>query len=99
MATTFKKGDTAKDLTGTLKLNGVEPDLTNATGICNVLRPNLSVISHPATLGPFGHFAMAWAAGDLDYAGDYWAEVEVTFQDGTKKTFGRAMFNVEDTIA
>ena len=96
---TLHVGDTAPALSGS-----VNADLTGATAVAHIRKPDGTVLSKAATPGvvasgstPWN--AAAWAVGDLDQSGVHEVEVEVTYADTTVQTFGPQRFVVEPQIA
>lgn len=88
----LKRNDTLPVLVATLTdAAGVAVDLTNATAVRFHLKAldgtvkvnALATITTPAS----GIVSYPWTAADTDTAGDYWAEFEATFADGTVETF------------
>lgn len=86
MATPYTVGDTAPNLTGTINADG-----TGAAGVAHVARPDGSVFSHTVTFSSptptLTSWSMVLVAGDLNQAGTYRVEVEVTFSNGKIQTF------------
>jgi len=90
----IKQGDTLPVMTGTVRdANGAAQDLTNATSTTFKLRKkgttalvtltgSASIISPNAD----GRISYAWGSGDTATSGDYEAEFETLFSDGTKLT-------------
>lgn len=83
--TTLTVGDTGPALTGTLNAN-----LTGATVVVHIKRPDRTVVIKTATVTDAltGAWSIAWSAGDLSQAGAYTVEVQVTFSNFTIQTFG-----------
>lgn len=102
MTTTYTVADTAPALTGTVNAN-----LTGATLAVHIKKPDNTVIDAAATIvdGPTGTWSRAWAAGNLNQAGEYTVELQVTFSGGTIETFALlpngtpSTFRVRDQIA
>jgi hypothetical protein len=77
-------GDTAPALTGTVNAN-----LASATMRANIRRPDKTVFSRTATAvsAAAGTWTTTLQTGDLNQAGDYYVELEVTFAGGAIQTF------------
>jgi len=82
--TLYTVGDTAPTITGT-----VNADLSGASLVVNVARPDGTVFTHTgtATTPLAGKWSCTLAAGDLNQAGIYRVEVQVTYSDTTVQTF------------
>lgn len=101
MATPYTVGDTAPALTGT-----VNADLTSASLIVHIARPDGTVISRAGTIvsAVAGTWSFQLVAGDLTLPGVYRVEVEVTFSGSNIQTFafdasGQSVtFSVRDQI-
>lgn len=94
-------GDTAPTLTFT-----VNADITGATLEIHVRRPDGTTFTRPAGVvdGPAGRGSSTLTTGNLNQAGRYYLEVQVTFSGGAIQTFrkkaGRDVsFLVGDQIA
>jgi hypothetical protein len=74
-------GDTAPNLTGTFAADG-----TAASAVANVARPDGTVFSHAVVLTNPTPSSTAWSMpfsdGDLNQAGVYRVELQVTFGGG-----------------
>lgn len=96
-------GDTAPRYTGTLTSDGAPVNLAGATIRLHFRKPNRDVLEMDAT--PDGDptlgkvIGAAWGAGDVDQAGAWTVETEVTYSDATQQTFGPDAFYVERQIA
>lgn len=93
----YTVGDTAPALSGS-----VNADLTGATARVHIKPPTGAVIDQPAviddaTLPAKWHYD--WAEGDLSVRGTWTSELEATYSNGKKQTFGAASFTVRDQIA
>lgn len=88
---TIKRGDTSPALL--LELGGAEISLAGATVVFSMVPfPAGAAVISRAAAGVAAGFALPvvqydWTAGDTAAAGDYLAEFEVTFSDGTRETF------------
>lgn len=93
---TFTIGDTAPALTGT-----VNADLTGATQVAHIRKPDGTVLTKTATATDAlnGAWSATWAVGDLDQPGRYLVELQVTFAGGLIQTFGPQSFYVQQQIA
>lgn len=83
--TVLTVGDTVPGLTGR-----VDANLTGATLEAHVRRPDQTVLTKALTVvtAAEGTWRLpSWAEGDLNAAGDYELEVEVTFAGGEQQTF------------
>lgn len=81
----FTEGDTAPALSGT-----VSADLTGATPLVNILKPDGSLLSREADIvgdPTEGNWSMDWEDDDLDTIGQHLVEVEVTYASGKIQTF------------
>ena len=93
---TFTTGDTAPALTGTVNAN-----LTGAAVELHLRKPDgttltkTAQVTDPAT----GAWSYAWQVGDLDAAGVWEVEAQVTYSDATVQTFGPQRFVVVPEIA
>jgi hypothetical protein len=106
-------------LTGTLTVNDTRPDtilaltsdavavnLTGATCVLHVTRPDGSKVTRTAPAGGFtvtnavaGTCTYRWQTGDLTVAGVYLLEVQVTYADTGVQTFGPQNAYVKDELA
>lgn len=79
-------GDTAPTLTGTVSAN-----LTGATTVTHIVRPDKTVLTKAATItdAATGAWSIDWVAGDLAQVGAHYVEVQVTFSNGKIQTFQR----------
>ena len=93
---TFTVGDTAPALTGT-----VNADLTGASVEVHLRKPDGTTLTKAATItdAATGAWSTPWAADDLDTAGVWEAEAQVTYSDSTVQTFGPVRFVVQPQIA
>lgn len=90
----IKEGDTLPVLTGTIRdANGAAQDLTNATAVVFKMRKKnatalLVQTGVASILSPAsdGRVSYAWGADAARVAGDYEAEFEAVFANGTKLT-------------
>lgn len=82
----YTVGDTAPALEGTVFKN-----MTGATGRANIRRPDGTVLEKTVdfTSPGEGEWLVEWSEEDLNRAGRYDLEVEVTYSDGTKQTFAK----------
>lgn len=92
MLVPWKRGDT-EPLRLTLTRKGRPQDLTNATAVFN-MRPVIEDVGTTIERGAVtvvavtkGEVEYHWQAGETDGCGAHRAEVEVTWLDGTTKTF------------
>lgn len=101
---TVYKNDVGYDINFTLKdANDVVVDLTNASGLLfkaqkqtattQKFSGSMSVVSAVA-----GTCKYTVASGDFDEAGDYYAEIQVTFSGGKVITFGDIVVRVRPEI-
>jgi len=87
----IKEGDRLPAMTGTVRdVNGATQDLTNATSTTLKMRKKgttalLSLAGVASILTPStdGRVSFAWGSGDTATAGEYEAEFETFFSDGT----------------
>lgn len=99
------KGDTSPDLTGTCstELNGVVTvaNITGATLALHIKKPSGTVLTKVGTIvsGVAGTWSYTWVAGDLDEAGVYEVENQVTYSNGRIQTFGPDKVAVQDQLA
>lgn len=79
-------GDTSPTLAG-----AVNADLTGATAVVHIKRPDRTVISRNATIAPgsSGAWLLAFIVGDLTVRGIYYVELQVTFAGGAIQTFSK----------
>ena len=102
---TIKRGDRLPPLTVTLRdAAGAAVPLTGATvrfhmreigaQEVKVNRP-AQVVQPPAN----GQVSYAWAAGDTDTPGTYYAEFQVTWSDGTVQTFPNVDYLTVQVVA
>lgn len=92
----FTVGDTAPALTGT-----VNTSIVGATLAAHIRKPDRTVLTKTptATDAANGAWSASWAVSDLDQAGWWDVEVQVTFSGGTIQTFGPEQFYVQPQIA
>lgn len=108
---TYKRGDTGPPAVVTC-LDGENPvDLTFATSVKFLMgtvaangnaTPKVNATASFATDRTSGNVIYNWVAADLNTAGTYQAEVEVTWSNGQKQTFpanGYLTINVVADIA
>ena len=105
---TFKVGDTRPPLAGQVQNNGSGANMTNATAVLHIRRPDGTVLSvagtwTDATTGSWAYLGgpqlAGWAVGDLNVAGTWTVEVQVTYADTGVQTFGPEPFPVDNQIA
>ena len=87
---TYKVGDTAPAFRIQLLTSvGLPQDLTGATAQLRIKKPSGKKLAGALTVegGIEGYVNRSWVAGDLDVAGIYLAEVEVTFSGGAVQTY------------
>jgi phage baseplate assembly protein gpV len=93
---TIKRRDTAPPFTATCTdADGDAVDISNATIRFHMEDSSGTVKVDAAAdivLGTAGTVRYDWAAADTDTAGHFKAEVEVTFADGTIRTFPTTNF-------
>lgn len=87
-----KQGDRRPAAPATIKRGTTVVDLTLATSVTFKMRHfNLAGLTVDAEANVLsaedGTVEYRWIAGDTDLAGDYYAEWEVLWSDGTKETF------------
>jgi hypothetical protein len=87
-----KQGDRRPAAPATIKRGTTVVDLTSATSVTfkmrHFYRTDLTVDAAATILSPTaGTVEYQWAPGDTNLAGDYYAEWEVLWSDGTKETF------------
>lgn len=94
--TTFVTGDTAPALTGTVNAN-----LTGATVTLHLRKPDGTTLSPTAVVtdAATGAWSYSWQVGDLNTAGVWEVEAQVTYSDTTVQTFGPQRFVVVPEIA
>jgi hypothetical protein len=97
----FVVGDTAPALTGTAKSGGTAANLTGASVVLHMQKPGGTTVTKTATIvdGAAGTWSYSWLAGELDVAGQWLVEAQVTFSDGKIQTFGPSVFRVADQLA
>jgi len=88
----IKQGDRRPAAPATIKRGTAIVDLTNATSVTFKLRRksfvDLTVDAEADILSAVdGTVEYRWAVGDTDLAGEYQAEWEVLWSDGTPETF------------
>lgn len=85
--TLFVAGDTAPDLTGTVTSAGAPVDLTGATVVLRMQRPDGTILLRTATVtaAAAGTWSYVWQAGEL-VKGQWQVDVEVTGADGLLQT-------------
>lgn len=95
--------DTTPALSGTCTNNGTAVAITGATLEAHIQKPDGTVLTKSVSIisGPGGTWqAAAWVGGDLNVAGPYTAEVQVTFSGGAGiQTFPADPFYVSAQIA
>jgi hypothetical protein len=109
IAAPFTVGDTAKALTGQCKDGTIPAPLTGATAVdLHIRKPSGTVITRglgsvpnavTITDPPLGKWSYPWATGDLDEAGRWFVETQVTFSNGLIQTFGPDAFPVRPQYA
>lgn len=93
----FTVGDTGPSLEG-----DVNASLVGASVQLHIRKPSGEVLSPAATItgdGSAGTWTYEWTAGDLDEAGTWAVEAQVTFGGGAVQTFGPNTFRVQPQIA
>src|SRR6478752_5886991 len=87
--------DTRPDATLTCTSNAVGVNLTSATCVLHVKRPDGTSVTRTAPAGGFtvttpasGVCTYRWQTGDLTISGNYTLEVQVTYSDTGIQTFG-----------
>lgn len=101
----FTLGDTAPPLTGTCSNqtgNTLTPaNLTGATVALHIAPPTGAVLTKTPDIvsAAAGTWSYDWEVGDLDEAGTWRVEVQVTFSDTTVQTFGPQTFYVQGQLA
>jgi len=98
---TFTTGDTSPALTGTCTSNGAAVNITGATLALHLRKPSGTTVTKVASIvsGPAGTWSYTWVTGDLDEAGTWRVEVQVTFSGGAIQTFGPINFAVQPQLA
>lgn len=98
---TFTTGDQAPDLTGTCLSNGVGAPITGATLALHLKKPSGTIVTKVGTIvsGPAGTWSYSWQPGDLDEAGTWWVEPQVTYSNGKPQTFPAVAFAVVKEFA
>jgi len=93
-------GDTDPALTGVASTDGVAVDLTGATCVVHVERPDGTFISRAPTVavGTTGAWSLPWQTTEL-IEGVYSVELEVTWSTGHVQTFGPVSFRVDPQLA
>lgn len=98
----YTVGDTGPNLVATLT-SIPSSAFTGATCQVHVRKPGGTTVTLPGGQVTFdtaaGTVTVAWAAGDLDTAGNWLFEVQVTYSNGQIQTFPGAMFVVRDELA
>lgn len=93
-------GDSRPALSGFATSGGVGVDLTGCTLRLHLSPPSGSVLDVAAiAVGIEGCWAYIWQPNDIDEAGTWAVELQVTFADGGVQTFGPATFTVREQIA
>lgn len=102
----FTVNDTRADLTGVcsnVPVSGATTaaDLTGATVVLHIKRADRTILTKTATItdADSGTWSYRWLTGELNSAGSWWVETQVTYSDGGIQTFGPARFSVRDEIA
>lgn len=98
----FTVGDNSPDLAGTLTSDGAPVNITNASLAVHVRKPDRTVITLTGAIvdAAAGKWSAPWGASDLNQAGTWRVEVQVTFSGGTKvETFGPDYFTVNAQLA
>jgi hypothetical protein len=98
---TFYTGDTSYDLTGTVTSNGVGANITGSTLALHLKKPSGAIVTKTGTVvdGAAGTWSYSWQPGDIDEAGTWWVEAQVTYSNGKIQTFGLAAFAVVEQFA
>lgn len=98
---TFTTGDTAPDLTGTCTSSGTAVNLTGATLALHLKKPSGASVTKAGTIvsPTAGTWSYTWVTGDLDEAGKWTVEVQVTYSNGRIQTFGPIDFAVVNQLA
>lgn len=98
---TRKRNDTIP-FSGTLKKGGAAKDIENATLRFHMFKTDGSLVIDAAASndqtgdgsdGTKGNWSYTPAASEVDESGDFDAEVEVTYADGTIETFPERGYN------
>ena len=98
---TYTTVDQAPDFTGTATSNGVGANITGATLALHFKKPSGTIVTKTANIvsGTAGTWVYAWCVGDLDEAGTWWVELQVTYSNGKIQTFGPSSFAVVEQFA
>jgi uncharacterized protein YfaS (alpha-2-macroglobulin family) len=98
---TFFTGDQSPDLTGTCTSNGVAANITGSTIALHLKKPSGTITTKTGTIvsGSAGTWSYSWQTGDIDEAGTWWVEVQVTYSNGKIQTFGPSAFAVVEQFA
>lgn len=101
MATEYTTGDTAVALSGTAMSGTVAADLTGASLEVHLRKPGGTTLDKTATIvsAADGTWKYEWADDDLDTAGNWACELQVTYSGGKVQTFGPVTFTVRKQIA
>lgn len=92
----FTVGDTGPNLEGS-----VNASLVGASVALHIRKPSGTVVTKAAALvgdGSEGTWRYTWTAGDLDEAGTWAVEAQVTYGGGGVQTFGPNTFRVQPQI-
>lgn len=88
---TLKQGDRLPVISAVLKDSaGAAVDLTGATAKLNIVDDAGTAVSRTATISATptdGTITYDWVADDVDVAGSFYFEYEITFPSGLKQTF------------
>lgn len=97
---TWKKNDTSPALTGTCKSNGIPANISGSTLELHLKKPSGTVLTKTGTLvdGTNGTWSYQWITGDLNEAGSWWGEPQVTYSNGRIQTFPSFSFAVDDEL-
>lgn len=98
---TFTVGDTSPNLSGTLTSAGAAVNITGATLVGHVKRPDGTVFNLTVTIVDplLGTWTAAWGGSDLTVQGSHKVEIQVTYSGGKIQTFGPQNFYVQPQIA